>query len=90
MKTKWKHNELWIYSDDKSKYSYVALLRHDLNEDGSKDWWPIFVELEGHPLLQALESKVFDSELAAKRAMSKAFKITWIGATEDDREDVWD
>jgi len=57
----------------------------------SPDEWSAFsLELMEHPVLEAVDNAVYKTRLGAMRALTKAFTIAWMGATQEERDSVWD
>ena len=90
MKLVWKDQqgrggakELHLIEDD--RFSYVALLRQY-----DSIWRVHLVEFDDHPAAEALEAGRWDTRLKAMRAARTALTIMWIGATDEDKETLWD
>lgn len=76
------HEEL----DGAARRSYIGAV----HEVSSGECHALALELVLNPALVDVEESVYPTRDAAMSALCEAFTIAWIGATEEERENVWD
>jgi hypothetical protein len=81
--------ELYLYGEHHGlrKRSYIGLVDYSKGRD---DWRVLIHESLEDPHLRAIENMRFKSRSSAMRELRKRFTIAWIGATADQRNDIWD
>lgn len=72
--------------DGAARRSYIGAV-HKVRDD---EWHAFALELDRNPALVDVEESVYPTSDAAMSALCEAFTIAWIGATEEERENVWD
>ena len=69
-----------------ARRSYIGAV-HKVSDD---EWRAFALELDDNPALVDVEESDYPTSGAAMSALCEAFTIAWIGATEEERNDVWD
>jgi hypothetical protein len=99
MKFKWEYQDRF---HAKAAPLQARLTLNLIGSEGRKSWvgsvyrsierpaaWKVTVH-ELWEYLDDLEDARFTSRLSAVRELRKRFIVAWIGATQEERDDVWD
>ena len=83
---------LYLYDEHSDRNSYIGLVKRiDRRASGAPDVWRVMIhELTANDYLSDIEDMRFATRSVAMRELRKRFTVAWIGATPDERENVWD
>lgn len=90
MKLTWRNHDTaknaWeLHLTDGEHYSFVAVLR-----PRKGGWCVAPLEWEEHPLVDELAKRAWTNRRVAMQDARTAFTIAYIGATDEDKEHLWD
>lgn len=71
---------------DNGRRSYIGFV----HKEHEHRWHAFGLELDDTPALQDVEEAVYPTMREAVRALRRAFTAAWLGATAEEREEVWD